>query len=191
MPAPSRDAIAVAVGKCVFLKLAPQDTQKLLAPVGAKVDWKAVRAYTAQAVRSPQAAACLSGHFTEQLAVLNAVLEPKLFLGGASPCLADLVLAVALHGCFAAFDDQHKWALCNASRWFDLLQHRAVALGMPDDLKPGPPVTFVYDAPEPLPAIESLAPLATDAEGVACYRGVPFATAAGKCTAAIKSAPIS
>jgi len=33
--------------------------------------------------------------------------------------------------------------------------------------------------------------LATDAEGVACYRGVPFATAAGKCTAAIKSAPIS
>jgi len=33
--------------------------------------------------------------------------------------------------------------------------------------------------------------LATDAEGVACYKGVAFATAEGKCTAAVRGAPIS
>lgn len=105
---PTRDDIAQAVAKCLFIKPSQQDTTKFFENVGAAVDWEGVRHYTWQAVRSPAAAATLSSHFTAQLAVLDAMLEPQLFIGGAGPCLADLALSVALHACFTAFDDEHK-----------------------------------------------------------------------------------
>ena len=58
-----------------------------------------------------------------ECSVLNAALEPQMFLGGASMSVVDLVCYVALIGAFEAFSDAHKWALCNASRWFDNMQH--------------------------------------------------------------------
>ena len=71
----------------------------------------------------------------------------------------------------------------------------------PDGAPPGSRVTFegFPGEPEPNPkriqkkkAWESCAPeLATNSEGVATYKGVPFATPAGVCTATVKSAPIS
>jgi len=156
---PSRDEIAEAVAKCLFLKPSQQDKSKFFEHVGPTVDWEGVRHYTRQAVRSRVSAATLSSHFTAQLAVLDAALEPQLFLGGAGLCFSDLALYIALNACFAAFDDEHKWALCNASRWYDLLQHRVKDLNPPEDLRCATLVSFAYDAPDPLPAVASLAPL--------------------------------
>lgn len=156
---PSRDQIAEAVAKCLFIKPSQQDKIKLLDIVGSKIDWEVVRKYTQQAVRSPAAAATLSSYYTAQLAVLDEVLEPQLFLGGSTFCFADLALYVALHACFTAFDDTHKWALNNASRWYDLLQHRVKELGPPDDLRCASLVAFDYNAPDPLPSVASLSPI--------------------------------
>ncbi|EOD23557.1 hypothetical protein EMIHUDRAFT_352479 [Emiliania huxleyi CCMP1516] len=71
----------------------------------------------------------------------------------------------------------------------------------PDGSAPGARVSFEGFAGEPEQNPKKLAKkkawetcmpdLATDAEGVACYKGVAFATAEGKCTAAVRGAPIS
>jgi aminoacyl tRNA synthase complex-interacting multifunctional protein 1 len=173
---PSRDQISDAVAKCLFVKPSQQDRVKLLEIVGPKVDWEVVRKYTQAAVRSPAAAATLSSHYTAQLAVLDAVLEPQLFLGGTIFCFADLALCIALHACFAAFDDAHKWALCNASRWYDLLQHRVKELIPPEDLRCASLVAFNYTAPDPLPSVASLSPIvgaATAAPAAAAVASSP------------------
>lgn len=163
--------MAEAVAKCLFIKPSQQDKQKFFENVGAKPDWESVRHYTKQAVRSRMAAATLSSHFSAQLAVLDSVLEPQLFLGGSFPCFADLALSVALHACFGAFDDAHKWAFCNASRWYDLLQHNVREMKPPEDLQCAAFIKFNYNAPNPLPTIASLKPVVSARSAAATPAG--------------------
>ena len=121
----SRDQLAEAVAGVLFLKLSQQEKQKLFKDVGSKVDWESVKAFTKQAVCSVEAARTLSSHFVKHLSVLNAALEPQMFLGDMQLCTADLACHVALHAALSAFDDAHKWALCNVSRWFESRQSAA------------------------------------------------------------------
>lgn len=143
----SRDELAGAVARVLFIKIDSLLTQKLFAQLGSSPDWETVHFFTRQAVRSPEAARTLSVFFKEQLAVIDAALLPQMYLGGASPCIADIACYVALHAAFTSFDDDHKWALCNASRWFDMLQHTIDLLSPPAELILAE-VPFVLDAPE-------------------------------------------
>ena len=96
MPKPSREEIGTAIGAIVFLKLSQQDRSKLFEGVTDPVDWGVISNFTRQALRAPRAAGTLSAHFVAHLQVLHAHLEPQMYIGGASPCVADLVLRAAL-----------------------------------------------------------------------------------------------
>ena len=96
MPKPSREEIGTAIGAIVFLKLSQQDRSKLFEGVTDPVDWGVISNFTRQALRAPRAAGTLSAHFVAHLQVLHAHLEPQMYIGGASPCVADLVCCVAL-----------------------------------------------------------------------------------------------
>eukprot|EP00310_Coccolithus_braarudii_P025847 CAMPEP_0183332306 /NCGR_PEP_ID=MMETSP0164_2-20130417/1524_1 /TAXON_ID=221442 /ORGANISM="Coccolithus pelagicus ssp braarudi, Strain PLY182g" /LENGTH=385 /DNA_ID=CAMNT_0025501009 /DNA_START=22 /DNA_END=1179 /DNA_ORIENTATION=+ len=177
----SRDELAKAMGAVLFSKLQVTDVSKLFEAVGASADWGAVAQYTRQAIRSTHAAATLSTLYVKNLAVLDGVLEPQMFLAGDRLSTADLVCHVALSAVFASFDDEHKWALCNVSRWFDMVQHMVLELEPPSalgcDLIP-----FNYEAPEILPVVSSLRPLVgaagpTGADGAAAAVPAPPPTA--------------
>ena len=55
-----------------------------LRDAGPSPDWKLVSHYTRQAVRDAGTAATIATLFVKECAVLNAALEPQMFLGGAS-----------------------------------------------------------------------------------------------------------
>ena len=153
---PSREALTIAVGKILFLKLSKEDAQQLFKDFGAKPNWESIRHFTRQALTSEAAARLISSHFTEQAAVLHQALEPQVFLGGSAPCVADVACYIALIPAMLAFPDSHKWALCNVSRWFDHMQHTISELKPPPELGCGKMVTFNYDMPTPPPSIASL-----------------------------------
>lgn len=165
-PPPSREALSLAIGRLLFLKLSKENTQQLFKDAGATPDWSVVAQFTKQVVRTAEAAATLGTHFVNECAVLNAALEPHMFLGGASMCVADLACYMALIAPMEAFSASHKYALCSVSRWFDHMQHAVV-----DGLKP-PADTFGTlrkveidcDMPDPPPTIASL-PLLVAAPG--------------------------
>jgi len=157
--APTRDDLAAAIGKILFLKLSKEQAQQLLKDAGATPDWEVVRNFTRHALSSVSAARSLSTHFAKEVAVLDAVLEPQVFLGGATPCVADLACYIALIPAMLAFTDEYKWALCNASRWFDHMQHLVEGLAPPSALKCDRRVVFNYDIPMPPPKVASLLPL--------------------------------
>ena len=191
MPKPSREEIGTAIGAIVFLKLSQQDRSKLFEGVTDPVDWGVISNFTRQALRAPRAAGTLSAHFVAHLQVLHAHLEPQMYIGGASPCVADLVCCVALRAAFEAFDDAHKWALCNVSRWFDHMQVALAALAPPAALT-GEPVKFNCEVPDVLPSAASLTPLGLlGADGaVAAAADAPVATgAAAPAPAAAAAAP--
>ena len=123
MPKPSREEIGTAIGAIVFLKLSQQDRSKLFEGVTDPVDWGVIANFTRQALRAPRAAGTLSAHFVAHLQVLHAHLEPQMYIGGASPCVADLVCCVALR---AACEVRCLRGLGGGSRSFRL--HRALRL---------------------------------------------------------------
>ena len=84
--APSRDALSASIGKILFLRLSKEDVQKLLTGAGEKPDWAAIKNFTRQTIKQPDAAATLSTMFVTELAVLNATLEPQMFLAGLTTC---------------------------------------------------------------------------------------------------------
>jgi len=170
----SREAVTSAVAGTLFLRLSQEQKKKLFENVGEKVDWDSVKLFTRQALRSVDAARTLSAHYVQQLTVLSSALESQMYLGGSQMCIADLACYVALNAPLASFDDQHKWALCNVSRWYDLLQHEAAALEPPAELRCGL-VSFDYDTPDVLPTVSSLTPLVTPTGATAA---VPAASAA-------------
>ena len=112
-----------------------------------------------------------------------------MYIGGASPCVADLVCCVALRAAFEAFDDAHKWALCNVSRWFDHMQVALAALAPPAALT-GEPVKFNCEVPDVLPSAASLTPLGLlGADGAAAAASdAPVATGAAAPPAAASAA---
>ena len=119
-----RAKIGDAIGKMIYLKLSQEDRQELFKKFDvAKPDWGRVAHFTRQAITSTAAARTLSTHYVEQMAVLQPALEPHMYLGGASTCLADVVCYLALIAAMRSFDDQRKWALCTVSRWFDHMQN--------------------------------------------------------------------
>ena len=178
--APSRDAIATAIGKVIFLRLSKEDSHALFRE---KLDWAVVQQFTRQALTSTVAAASLSSHFVEHLTVLNAALEPQMYLGGANPCVADVVVLYALIPVMLAFGDEHKWALCNVSRWFDHMQHTVGSLSPPASLDFSRKASFNYEVPDALPRPASLRPL-VGAPGSAAAASSSSATAADAPTGA-------
>ena len=159
MAPPTRDALVASVGRILFLKLSKEQAQQLLRDAGAAPDWEVVLRFTGQMLTSESAARTLSSHFAANVAVLDAALEPQVFLGGAQPCVADLACYFALIPAMVAFTDEHKWALCNASRWFDHMQHLVAGLAPPAALKCDRRVVFNYNMPTPPPTLDSLPPL--------------------------------
>jgi tRNA-binding EMAP/Myf-like protein len=163
---PKRDELIAAIGKVLFLRLSKEDAQQLFREAGAKPDWKAVQTFTRQMLTSSAAAATLCSHFVAAGAVLNAYLEPEMYIGGMSPCVADIACYCALIPAMQAFDDVHKWALCNVSRWFDHMQSTVESLLPPPELGCDRKVSFNLDMPDPAPTIASL-PLLIGAGGAA------------------------
>jgi hypothetical protein len=164
MAPPSRETLAIAIGRILFLRLSKEDAQQLFREAGAAPDWSLVAHFTRQAVRDAGAAATIATLFVNECAVLDSVLEPQMFLGGMSMCVADLACYVALIAAFSSFPDRHKWALCSVSRWFDHMQHAVDALNPPAELGTATKVEFNLDPPWPLPTVASL-PLLVTAPG--------------------------
>ena len=95
----------------------------------------------------------------------------------------------ALRAAFEAFDDAHKWALCNVSRWFDHMQVALAALAPPAALT-GEPVKFNCEVPDVLPSAASLTPLASSVPtAAAAAADAPVATGAVAPPAAAAAAP--
>ena len=155
---PSREELSIAIGKILFLKLSKEDGSSLLKDMGATPDWSVIANFTRQALKSTAAARTIATHFVKEVEVLNAQLEPQVFIGGEKPSVADVACYIALVPAMAAFPDEHKWALCNASRWFDHMQHFVASLSPPRELQ-RELVSFNYNVPTPLPTIASLQPL--------------------------------
>ena len=169
--APSREALSSAIGKVLFLKLSKEDISALLKDAGASPDWNIVSHFTRQALTSVQAARTLSTHFVREISVLNDHLEPQVFIGGAQPCVADFACCIALVPAMLSFTDEHKWALCNASRWFDHVQHILPSLSPPSTLARDT-VSFNYNMPTPPPSVASL-PLLIAAAGAPATAATP------------------
>ena len=94
-----------AIGKLIFLKLSQEDRQELFKKFdAAKPDWARVGHFTRQAITNTGAARTLSTHYVEHMAVLQRALEPHMYLGGASMCLADVVCYLALAAAMRSFD---------------------------------------------------------------------------------------
>ena len=53
---PSRDALGLAIGKVLFLKLSKEDVSALLKDAGVAPEWAVIAHYTRQAVKSVEAA---------------------------------------------------------------------------------------------------------------------------------------
>ncbi|KOO26067.1 aminoacyl tRNA synthase complex-interacting multifunctional protein 1 [Chrysochromulina tobinii] len=137
---PTREELTIAIGKILFLKLSKEDGSALLKDMGATPDWSVIANFTRQALKSTAAARTIATHFVKEVAVLNAQLEPQVFIGGEKPSVADVACYIALVPAMAAFPDEHKWALCNASRWFDHMQHFVASLSPPKELQRELPV---------------------------------------------------
>jgi methionine--tRNA ligase beta chain len=170
---PTREELTIAIGKILFLKLSKEDGSALLKDMGATPDWSVIANFTRQALKSTAAARTIATHFVKEVAVLNAQLEPQVFIGGEKPSVADVACYIALVPAMAAFPDEHKWALCNASRWFDHMQHFVASLSPPKELQ-RELVSFNYNVPTPLPTVASLQPLV----GTACAPTAAAAAAA-------------
>ena len=160
-PPPSKDALAIAIGRILFLRLSKEDQAKLFKPAGEKPDWKDIAHYTRQVVRTSTAAATIATMYVTELSVLNAALEPQMFLGGASMCVADLACYISLIAAMSAFPDRTKWALCSVSRWFDFMQHAVDALSPPASLGTAEKVVFNCNMPDRVPKVSELGVLIT------------------------------
>ena len=156
----SRADLGAAIGAVLFLKLSQQDVQRLFKEFKADA-WAEVAFFTRQALTSKIAATTLSTHFLKNVGVISAALEPQMYLGGNAPTVADVACYLALTPVFASFTDDYKWALANASRWFDMMQHSIGALAPPAELglTADKLVTFNYNLPDVLPTIASLQPI--------------------------------
>mmetsp|Transcript_36681 Transcript_36681/g.96853 ORF Transcript_36681/g.96853 Transcript_36681/m.96853 type:complete len:274 (-) Transcript_36681:434-1255(-) len=181
---PSRDRLGEAIGKIIFLKLSKEDISVLLKDAGASPDWKTVSHYTRQALTSVDAARSIATLFVHEVTVINELLEPQVFIGGMQPCMADLVCCIALGPVMLAFPDDHKWALCNTSRWFDHMQHLLISLSPPSTLT-REVVPFNYNTPSPPPTVASLPVLVGSPGG----GGVAVPTSAASSAEALAPAP--
>ena len=191
--APSRDQLSTAIGKIIMLKLSKEDTNALLKDVSTaddmlKPDWDVISHFTRQALTSVEAARTLSTHFVREAKVLHEYLESQVFIGGKHPVVADIVCCIALVPAMAAFPDEHKWALCNASRWFDHVQHLVASLKPPSKLT-RELVSFTYNMPTPPPAVSSLPVLITaPGGGAAAAATAPTGSAASSAQPAAAAA---
>ena len=185
---PSRDALSTSIGKILFLKLSKEDAQQLFRDASATPDWKVIAHFTRQTVRTATAAATLATHFVAECSVLDAALEPQMFLGGASISVADIACYIALVAAFEAFPNEHKWALCSVSRWFDVMQHAVEALKPPSgifgELKK---VVFDCDLPDTPPTLTSLGVLVGPG-GTAAAAPVDVSEATGAAPAKVGAA---
>lgn len=174
----SKDAsVRNALPKLLFKKLSTEEHQALSKPLNIQNAEQMLAPFTTHVVTTERAAATLSTHFTSALAALLPYLEKNLFLGGDRPCLADAACYVACHAIFAAYDDQHKWALASASRWYDLLQHRFASIEPPPKWLWPTLVSFNLDPPDGPTRVADLRPLIGDGGAVAAAEAPVLAAA--------------
>lgn len=126
MSTPTRDELRAAYAKLLFDDVPSEKLTMLLKRIDPRTfqphGWDAVRAFTGHIITTAEAAAGILPWCLDALVVIDRALRSQVYLGGAAPCVADVVIYLAARPAVAAMDERQRWALCSVSRWVDQMQ---------------------------------------------------------------------